>query len=314
MEEHPLPVSVVIPAYRRPDLVERAIRSVQAQTAAPAELIVVDDASGDGTGSRAADLGARVVTHERNQGEGAARNSGIEAARHEWVALLDSDDEWLPEHLETLWAAHDGHVLVGTAILGMGSGANHHRVFGWTGRRPRVLRGPADVAVPDSKLTASSVLVRREAALRAGGFRPLKRASDLDMWLRLLQLGSALAIPRVTALYHVHDDQVSADPRRMHESHKSVLDEHAREPWCTPALRRRHEGVLAWDTARGALAAGAPRWRTLAGLARELAHPQRAAGVAQLLAGRLSRRRAAAAAVRELGDAVRELGSAEPRA
>ena len=299
MQEH-LPVSVVIPAYRRPREVERAIRSVHAQTAPPAELIVVDDASCDETGSRAAGLGARVVTHEQNRGEGAARNSGMEAAAHEWVALLDCDDEWLPQHLETLWEARDGHVLVGSAILGTGSGARHGRVYGWTGRRPRVLRGPADVAVPDTKLTSSSVLVRRDAALRAGGFRDLDRAADLDMWLRLLEHGSALAVPRVTALYHVHGEQVSADPTLMHESHKAVLDAHAGAEWCTPALRRRHEGVLAWDRARATWSAGGPRLATGLGLARRLAHPQRAAGVAQLLTGRLSRRRAAAEAVRRL--------------
>ena len=299
--EEPLPVSVVIPAYRRPDLVERAIRSVRAQTARPAEVIVVDDASGDETGPRAEQLGARVVTHERNRGEGAARNSGFDAAGNEWVALLDCDDEWLPDHLETLWAARDGHVLVGSAILGRGSGAKVGRVYGWTGRRPRVLRGPADVAVPDTKLTSSSVLVRREAALRAGGFRDRERAADLDMWLRLLEQGTALAIPRVTALYHVHEEQVSADPRLMHESHKSVLDEHAEAPWCTPALRHRHEGVLAWDQARAAWARGEPRAATALGLARRLAHPQRVMGVAELLAGRVSRRRAAARALRRLG-------------
>jgi GT2 family glycosyltransferase len=298
--EEPLPVSVVIPAYRRPGEVVRAIRSVRAQTAQPAELIVVDDASGDETGPRAAELGARVVTHAQNRGEGAARNSGFEAATNEWVALLDSDDEWLPPHLETLWAARDGHVLVGSAILGTGTGAKHGRVFGWTGRRPRVLRGPADVAVPDTKLTASSVLVRRAAALRTGGFRDLERAADLDMWLRLLEHGTGVAIPRVTALYHVHEEQVSADPSRMHESHKAVLDAHSGAEWCTPALRRRHEGVLAWDQARGTWSAGGPRLATGIGLARRVAHPQRAAGVAQLLAGRLSNRRAAAEAARRL--------------
>jgi glycosyltransferase involved in cell wall biosynthesis len=301
MEREPLPVSVVIPAFRRPDLVERAVRSVWAQSMPPAEVIVVDDASGDDTGPRAAELGARVVTHEVNRGEGASRNTGIEAAAHEWVALLDCDDEWLPDHLATVWAARDGHTLVGTAVLGTGTGAKHNRVYGWTGRRARVLSGPGDVAIPDTKLTPSSVLVRRDAVLRAGGFRDLKRSADLDMWLRLLEDGSALAIPRITALYHVHEEQVSADPRLMHESHKSVLDSHAGRPWYTARIRRRHEGVLAWDSARTDWASGAPRIRTALRLATRLAHPQRAAGVAQLLAGRWSRRRAAAAAARSLG-------------
>src|SRR4051812_34536133 len=113
MADEPLPVSVVIPAYRRPGMVERAVRSVLAQTRRPAEVIVVDDASGDDTGARAAALGARVITPPHNRGRGASRNTGIADATQEWVALLDCDDEWLPDHLDTLWNARADHLLVG---------------------------------------------------------------------------------------------------------------------------------------------------------------------------------------------------------
>jgi GT2 family glycosyltransferase len=293
MGDQPLPVTVVIPAFRRPDMVERAIRSVQAQSARPAEVIVVDDASGDETGPRAAQLGARLITHERNQGEGAARNTGLEAARTAWVALLDCDDEWLPAHLETLWPMRDGHVLVGTAVLGTGPDSADHRVYGWTGRHPKVLRGPADVAVPENKLAPSAVMLERGAVLEAGGFGERPRAADLDMWIRLLERGTALAIPRVTALYHVHGGQVSGDAPLMHAAHRDVLREYADRPWCTPSLTRRHDGVLAWDSARGPGRKGS---RAEAGLrlAWALLHPQEAIGVAQLLAGRFKARRLAA--------------------
>ncbi|HEX8067702.1 MAG TPA: glycosyltransferase family 2 protein [Thermoleophilaceae bacterium] len=290
----PLPVTVVIPAYRRPDLVERAVRSVLDQRRPAAEVIVIDDASGDDTGARAAELGARVIAHDENRGEGAARNTGLEAAAHEWVALLDCDDEWLPDHLETVWPARDGHVLVGTAMLAAGHDPDDHRVYGWAGPGPRVLSGPEAIAVPENKLAASSVLLRRDAALAVGGFRPLPRAADLDMWVRLLERGSAMALPRVTVLYHQHAGQASADSRLMHAAHKAVLDSHSDRPWCTRALLLRHEGILAWDAARTEPADGDPPALTAAGLARRLVHPQRAIGVAQLLAGRFRRRRLAA--------------------
>lgn len=289
----PLPVSVVIPAYRRPDMVDRALRGVFAQTRPAGEVIVVDDASDDDTGARAAALGARVIAHEQNRGEGAARNTGIGAAHHDWVALLDCDDEWLPAHLETLWEARADHVLVGCAAFGVGEGPGAGRVYGWPGRRPRVLASPADVAVPENKLVPSAVMLRRDAALDAGGFGPLPRAADLDMWLRLLEAGTAIALPQVTALYHVHAGQVSFDQRKMDEAHRAVLDSHAGRPWCSPALLRRHEGVVAWDVARAAWAAGEPRMTTGLALARRLAHPHRALGVAQLLTERARRRRIA---------------------
>src|SRR4051794_4178924 len=113
MSAEPLPISVVIPAYRRADLVRRAVASVRAQRPAqPAEIIVVDDASGDGTADAARDSGATVVVNPANVGEGAARNVGVRAATQPWIALLDSDDEWLPDHLSRLWPLRDGHVLV----------------------------------------------------------------------------------------------------------------------------------------------------------------------------------------------------------
>jgi GT2 family glycosyltransferase len=290
-----LPVSVVIPAYRRPDMVARAIRSVLAQRPRPDEVLVIDDCSGDETGERARALGARVITHEHNQGEGGARNTGLTEATHDWVALLDCDDEWLPDHLATLWAARDGHVLVGTAALGAGEAPGDHRIYGWTGRRPRILRDPAEVLVPENKLPPSAVLLRRDSALDAGGFRRnLPRAADLDMWVRLLERGSALAVPRVTALYHVHPGQVSRDPARMWDAHRRVLDNYAEKPWHTDRVVRRYEGAAAWDTARAAIAAGAPPARTLARLLVALALPQRLLGVGQLLHGRLRGRRRAA--------------------
>jgi hypothetical protein len=291
-----LPISVVIPSYRRPDMLERALRSVFAQEPAPAEVIVVDDASGDDSATRAARLGARVITHELNQGESETRNTGIRAATYPWVALLDCDDEWLPGHLEALWAGTaTDHVLIGTAALTTGNGLADHRVKGWPGRRPRELRGPAEVGLPENRVTTSSVMVRRDAALAAGGFpRGVTRAGDLDLWLRMLEQGSAILMPRVTALYHLHPGQISTEGVAMRDAHQAMLDRYRDRPWCTTAVRRRYEGVAAWDTARAAMARGEPPAPTLLRLARRLASPQRLVGVLQLLLMREEMRRAAA--------------------
>jgi glycosyltransferase involved in cell wall biosynthesis len=294
MAQEPLPVTVVIPAYRRPDMVERAIRSVLRQHRTAAEILVVDDCSGDETGARATSLGARVITHEQNLGEGGARNTGLAKASHDWVALLDSDDEWLPCHLETVWNARNGHVLVGSAALVTGH-VPARRVYGWSGTRPFVLRGPADVAVPENKLQPSAVLLLRQSALDLGGFRTgMPRAADLDMWVRMLERGTGLAIPRVTALYHVHPEQVSIDAAPMRAAYKAVIETYANRPWCNRVVRDRQAGVLAWDDARAAWAQGAPAAATGFSLARRLATPQRLAGLALLLTGRLRSRRLAA--------------------
>jgi glycosyltransferase involved in cell wall biosynthesis len=282
-----LPVSVVVPAYNRPTMVRRALASVAAQSAAPREVIVVDDCSSDATGAVAAELGARVIRHDVNRGEGAARNTGLQHATQPWIALLDSDDEWLPDHLRTVWAHRDGNVLVAGTCLA--TGGDRPRIYGVPGPRPRVLRGPRRVAHPDNCVPPSAALLYREAALAAGAFdTTLERCADLDLWLRMLELGRGVALPDVTAVYHLHEGQVSADGAAMQQSHRAVLERYAARPWCTAALRRRFEGVMAWDARHTAPA------RSL----RSLRDPRRLAGVAGALLWRWRVRRRSARVAR----------------
>lgn len=104
MNNAPL-VSVVIPTYNRAALLQRAIRSVLAQTVHDFELLIIDDGSYDNTEEIVrgfADARVHYRKIEINGGGSAARNVGIRAARGEYLSLLDSDDEWLPEFLENL--------------------------------------------------------------------------------------------------------------------------------------------------------------------------------------------------------------------
>jgi hypothetical protein len=155
-----------------------------------------------------------------------------------------------------------------------------------------LLNGPAAVALPENKLTASSVLVDREAALAAGGFRTdLPRATDLDLWLRMLAQGTGVALPVVTALYHQHGQQVSSDRKRMDEAQQAVLSAYAGEDWCSRSVLLRNEGRIAWDAARAARAAGAPWLRAASELAWRLRSPARVRGVLETILTRLWARR-----------------------
>src|SRR5436190_17168642 len=94
-------VSIVLPTYNRADALARAIASVERQSFGDWELVIVDDGSTDGTAGMLRGLDARVrVVRQANAGVYAARNAGIRAGRSDLVAFLDSDDEWLPQHLE----------------------------------------------------------------------------------------------------------------------------------------------------------------------------------------------------------------------
>lgn len=117
-------ISVVIPTYNRQDYILESIRTVQAQTYANIEILVVDDCSTDNTLDvlkTVADERLRILQLPRNSGGGAARNFGIDGAKGEYIAFLDSDDIWLPAKLDIqmqrLLAAHDQKVIVYTNII-----------------------------------------------------------------------------------------------------------------------------------------------------------------------------------------------------
>jgi len=94
-------VSVIVPTYNRRETIQAAIASVQRQTFADWELIVVDDGSTDDTADLIEGSDPRIVLiRQKNQGVNGARNNGMLRARGQYIAFLDSDDEWLPHHLE----------------------------------------------------------------------------------------------------------------------------------------------------------------------------------------------------------------------
>lgn len=94
-------VSVIIPAFNRAHCVAHAVESVLAQTFQDVEIIAVDDGSTDGTAEVLEKFGDRVrLIRQKNRGVSGARNTGVKAARGEWIAFLDSDDRWHPEKLE----------------------------------------------------------------------------------------------------------------------------------------------------------------------------------------------------------------------
>src|SRR5690349_8009529 len=101
MQSKEVVVSVIIPTYNRAYCLEAAIQSALKQTYAGKEIIVVDDGSTDETKSLLAKYSSNVrILHQSNAGVGAARNAGVRAARGEWIAFLDSDDEWIPEKID----------------------------------------------------------------------------------------------------------------------------------------------------------------------------------------------------------------------
>lgn len=276
-------------------MLEAAVASACSQTPSPpVEVIVVDDGSADETAAVAERLGARVIRHPRNRGLAAARNTGVEAASCDWVALLDSDDEWLPHHLAELWKLREGHAIVADSALRCGADPSMDRIQGPTSSRPKILRSSEQLIHPGNPIPVSAAMVRRDAAIAAGGFAARRGVvEDLDLWLRMLERGTAICSPRVGIVYRLHDEQMSgADSRTMQLAHLDAGAAHLERTNRPRTPLRRFEGVAAWDNMRAALSAGERRTALHWGM-QILRDPQRLRGTAGMLVNRfLLRRRA----------------------
>ncbi|WIV67429.1 glycosyltransferase family 2 protein [Natrialbaceae archaeon AArc-T1-2] len=200
-------VSVVIPTYNRAATLPRAIDSALQQTVDDLEVIVVDDGSTDETEAVLEtydDPRVRPIVHATNRGANVARNTGIEHAHGEYVAFLDSDDEWHPAKLERQLAALEGrsddwvgvycdsaHELSGTSgtvrsvaasVLARGDAEPTRE-----GGDELVGEVLADNVQPGA---GSTLLVRTSVAREAGGFdETLDRFQDPEFCLRVLEYG-----------------------------------------------------------------------------------------------------------------------------
>ena len=241
-------VTVVMPTYNRAETVGRALDSIADQTAPPRAVIVVDDASTDDTVEVARRHGATVLTSAHNLGSGPARNRGIEAAETSWVAFLDSDDAWRPDHLARLTEyAVAPYVLLCTA-----GETSARQVIGNPRAQPVEL--DARLVLETSELVVTSAcLASRKALVDAGSFRPLRRAQDLDMWVRLLAHGPGLALPDQTIDYFEHGGQASRDRELTLACFDQIVDSCRAEPWFRPG--RDDDRVYSrvhWDRLRAA--------------------------------------------------------------
>ena len=182
-------VSVVIPTHNRPELMRRAVETVLAQDYdGDIEVIVVFDACPPErpTVSVPAGRELRLTTNVRSRGLAGARNTGILAARHEYVAFLDDDDRWLPGKLAAQMAALAGHpdaVMVGTAVIFDDGTHQHTRLV------------PGDLVTHGALLRdrmgglhSSTFLLRRAALLGPLGLvdeeLPGSYGEDYDLLLR----------------------------------------------------------------------------------------------------------------------------------
>ncbi|MEO7318125.1 MAG: glycosyltransferase family A protein [Chthoniobacteraceae bacterium] len=178
---------MILPVYNRAATLPRCVRSVLAQTFTDWELIAVDDGSADDSIRVLESFGEariRVLRHERNRGPAAARNTAIAAARGEYLALIDSDDEWLPTKLEKQLARLQG----GDCEM---CGCEYWLVTDGVEQRVTLPEPPSWAEVLHTKCelgNGTTLVLRRECAQAAGALdERLRVYEDWDWMLRLVQ-------------------------------------------------------------------------------------------------------------------------------
>jgi glycosyltransferase involved in cell wall biosynthesis len=215
MDSHMMDVTVVIPTFNRKHLVTRAIDSVLAQTLPAREVVVVDDGSTDGT---MAFLSRRYegrqelkLLYQENAGSGKARNNGVNAALSQWVAFLDSDDEWYPFRLERM--AEALAQSKGLDALATGMDENVRTLMQRPTDPPHVTDSYTLERLFLENGTSSCMAIRKECFKRLGGFcRPNNDNEDHDLVLRLLAAGGSFAVLQESlGLLHTEESRHSGD-------------------------------------------------------------------------------------------------------
>ena len=229
-------ISVVIPTYNRACSLPRALDSVLAQTSAVDEVIVVDDGSEDCTDILLARdyPGVRVLRQE-NRGVSAARNRGIAAAGHDWIALLDSDDSWLAHKIARMreaWRQNPELVLFHSDEIWMRRGVRvnpmkkHRKSGGWIFER----------CLPLCAISPSASVIRRSTLEALGGFdETLPACEDYDLWLRLCSRHEVGYIDEALIVkYGGHQDQLSRRYPAMDRFRVRALDRLLRDDELPP--------------------------------------------------------------------------------
>lgn len=234
-------VSVVLPAYGMGRYIAAALDSIAAQSYPDWEVVVVDDLGPeDGTHAiveafiaRVGADKARLVRHAVNQGVSAARNTGTATARGAFVAFLDPDDEWLPDHLESLMALFEkdpGLDVATGPVEAFYDGPDAPPPAIWPIFPWHVEDFPRTLALHNF-MQPSATLLRRSAVQRIGGFDTtpeIQHIEDYDLWIRLVEQGSRfgfLSLP--TSRYRKHEGGASNDAQRMRKLHDLLYAKHA---------------------------------------------------------------------------------------
>ena len=239
-------ISVVIPSYNRRPTLARALQSVFDQTSAVDEVILVDDGSTDGSSDMVDRQFPRVkILRQPNRGVSAARNRGIGAAQFEWIALLDSDDSWMPQKIERVRKTRrqqPGYVLYHSDEIWIRRGIRvnpkhkHRKSGGWI----------FENCLPLCAISPSASVISKTALQSVGMFdENLPACEDYDLWLRLCHQYPVNYIDEaLITKYGGHRDQLSRQHPAMDRFRIRALYQLLKTATLRPEYYRAAEATL----------------------------------------------------------------------
>ncbi|AVH49942.1 glycosyltransferase family 2 protein [Acinetobacter sp. SWBY1] len=198
--------SVVIPLYNKEKYIGRAVESVLAQTYQDFELIVVDDGSTDASVSQINsifDPRLRII-QQKNQGEGPARNAGIQVANREWIAFLDADDAWLPDHLDELSNIinkHPNAKMLSTSCAQIEDSNEKFNVKNSLNSHIREIDYFYEASIKIGIINSTSLAINKCVFLDVGGFNQFKAGADLECWARIALKYNVAISNKITCCY-----------------------------------------------------------------------------------------------------------------
>ena len=233
MNVHEPAISVVIPTYNQADYLATALNSVLAQTYRGYEIVIVDDGSTDETAHIVRNFvmaRPRQISYVRqpNCGLAAARNAGIRAAKGHWVALLDSDDIWLPDFLETMLRLLHEHPQTDVFYCGVQFMDAHGIDLPQVSNQTVPSHHMYAALLRANFLIPSTIFLRKMAVVGAGYFDPaFRRLQDWELWWRMLQLGYGfVGTEEILVRYRVHDNSLSADAAGGQRAMLDMVEKH----------------------------------------------------------------------------------------
>ncbi len=245
--------SVIIPTYNRAHVLGRAVHSVLRQTQRDIEIIIIDDASTDHTDEVVKTINddrILYIKHNERKGASSARNSGIDIARGEYVAFLDSDDEWIEDklerQLEVFYRSPETLGLVYSGCVEIAGSKEDRPVI------PKV-RGSIlkNLLVNNCVGYMVTPLVRRECFSKAGLFDDgLPGSQDWDMWIRIAQHYTIDFVSDVLVRVYPQEDGIMRNSAGAVSAHKRILQKYEHLLKSMPrgirAKRYYYEGIFFW--------------------------------------------------------------------